>query len=149
MKIAIGCDHAGLDHKNSLIRFLTTKGFEVKDFGCFSTESCDYPDIAAPLARAVADGIFDRGILICGTGIGMSIAANKVAGIRAAVCWNSDTAHLVSEHNNANILCLPSRFSSPEQMEQWTGIWIDTPFSSQERHIKRVAKIMEIEKRST
>ena len=105
MKIAIGCDHGGLEHKNAIIKFLTEKGIEVKNFGTDTLSSVDYPDIALAVSKAVSGKEFDLGILVCGTGIGMSIAANKVKGIRAAACSDHFSAKYTRLHNNSNILC--------------------------------------------
>lgn len=145
MKIAFGCDHAGYGHRDAVIGFLKERGHEVLDVGCHSAESCDYPDIAAAVAGAVAGGKAERGVLLCGTGIGMSIAANKVQGIRAGVCWNDDTAALISEHNAANIICLPARFATAGQMTKWIEIWLKTPASAQPRHVARIKKITDME----
>ena len=109
MKIAVGCDHGGFELKNEVIKYLESENYEVKDFGTYSTDSCDYPDIAQPVAEAVAAKEFDFGILICGTGIGIGIAANKVPGIRAALCSDTFSAHATREHNDANILTLGER----------------------------------------
>ena len=109
MKVAIGCDHGGLNLKESVKEVLSALGHEVEDFGCYSAESCDYPDIAVPVANAVVSGQVDRGILICGTGIGIGIAANKIAGIRAALCHDTFSAHACREHNDANILTMGER----------------------------------------
>lgn len=146
MNIAFGCDHAGFKFKNDVIDFLKDMGHNVIDFGCHDSESCDYPDFGSAVSNSVAGGECSMGILLCGTGVGMSIVANKTAGIRAAVCWNNDTAKLSREHNDANVLCLPARFASIEEMTQWIDTWLLTPFSGQERHIKRLKKIMSIEK---
>ena len=109
MKIAIGCDHGAFELKNEIIEFLKRENYEVKDFGTYSEESCDYPDIALPVAEAVARKEYDFGILVCGTGIGIGIAANKVPGIRAALCSDTFSAHATREHNNANILTMGQR----------------------------------------
>jgi RpiB/LacA/LacB family sugar-phosphate isomerase len=146
MKIAFGCDHAAFDIKKQIIDFLGSRGHALKDFGCFSNASCDYPDIAVLVARSVAGGESDRGILVCGTGIGMSIAANKVPGIRAATCWSDEVAKLAGEHNAANILCLGARCAPPGQMQQWIAAWLATPPSSEPRHVQRIEKITAIEK---
>ncbi len=146
MKIAFGCDHAGFPVKKEMIGFLEANGHTVADHGCSGAGSCDYPDFAALVARAVARGDADRGILICGTGVGMSIAANKVPGIRAGVCWNDDTAKLIREHNDTNILCMGARFASPADLKRWTGLWLATPASTQPRHRGRVEKMMALEK---
>lgn len=145
MKIAFGCDHAAYHLKEAVLNHLRATAVDVQDFGCNTGESCDYPDIAFPVGKAVASGQCERGILICGTGVGMAIAANKVKGVRAAVCWSDAIAVLVSEHNNANILCLPARFSSSGEMNRWIDIWLATPASTLERHVKRIAKISDFE----
>ena len=147
MKIAFGCDHAGCDCRETILRFLRESGYQVTDLGCKTPERCDYPDFAAVVAEAVSSGKADRGILICGTGIGMSIAANKVPGIRAAVCWTDDIAALIAEHNDANIICLGARFATPEQMIRWIGIWLKTPACRDPRHLKRLEKIAELERK--
>ena len=109
MKIAIGCDHGAFRLKNEIIEFLNSENYEVKDFGTYSEESCDYPDIALPVAEAVVNKEYDFGILVCGTGIGIGIAANKVPGVRAALCSDTFSAHATREHNNANILTMGQR----------------------------------------
>lgn len=146
MRIAFGCDHAGIDYKGRIIEYIKGLKIDVLDLGCTDRSGCDYPDIAVSVARLVSSGECDRGILICGTGVGMSITANKFKNIRAGVCWNEGVARLISEHNNANILCLPARFASAKDMVTWIQIWLDTPFSSEERHIRRVDKIAQLEK---
>ncbi len=148
MNIAFACDHAGFVWKNRIISYLESLGHKVEDFGCFGPESCDYPDVAIPAAQSVAEGANDRGILMCGTGVGMSIVANKTPGVRAAVCWNDAVAGLVAEHNNANILCLPARFASADQMIIWIETWMKTPFSGEKRHKARINKITDLEKES-
>ena len=145
MRIAFGCDHAAVDVRDRIVAFLRSAGHEVLDRGCTGPESCDYPDYAKAVACDVRDGKADRGVLVCGTGVGMSIAANKVRGIRAAVCWNDDVARLVSEHNNANVLCLGARFATPEEMTRWITLWLATPASTQPRHVARIAKMTAIE----
>ena len=146
MNVAIGCDHAGLEHKAALAGFIAELGHTVVDFGCDTAEPCDYPDFASLVAGAVSSGKCGYGILLCGTGIGMSIAANKVAGVRAAVCWSEDTARLSREHNDANVLCLPARYSTIEDMKRWIKAWFATPFSGKERHLRRIEKIHNLEK---
>ena len=146
MKIAFGCDHAGFTVKKSIVAFLEAHGHTVLDYGCAGMESCDYPDYAAAVAHAVAGGAADRGILVCGTGVGMSIAANKIPGIRAGVCWNNDTAQLIREHNDTNILCMGARFASHEELRRWVELWLATPASTQPRHLQRIAKMMALEK---
>ncbi|MBQ6366076.1 MAG: ribose 5-phosphate isomerase B [Oscillospiraceae bacterium] len=139
--IAIGCDHGGYAYKQMLMQHLEDRGIRYQDFGCFSPDSCDYPDYAIPVAKAVASGEFEKGILICGTGIGMSIAANKVHGIRAAVCGDSFSATATREHNDANILCMGARVISEAKALEITDIFLDTPFSEEERHKRRISKI--------
>ena len=141
MKIAIGADHGGKKKKNNIIDLLKNKGYEVKDFGTYSNESCDYPEFAKKVAESVANGNFDRGILICGTGIGMSIVANKFKGIRAALCSDTFSAKATREHNNSNILCMGARVISFEKAEEITRIWLETEFSQEERHIRRINMI--------
>lgn len=144
MKVAIGCDHGGLHLKEDIKSLLADGGYEVTDFGTNSTDSVDYPDIAVPVANAVANGEFDRGILICGTGIGIGIAANKVKGIRAALCHDTFSAHASREHNNANILTMGERIIGPGLARDIVKIWLTTEFEAG-RHERRVAKIADIE----
>ncbi len=143
--IAIGCDHGGYELKLAIIKHLEEKGIKCKDFGCYSNESVDYPDYAYPVAKAVADGEFEKGILVCGTGIGMSIAANKVDGIRCALCGDTFSAHATREHNDSNILALGGRVTGPELAFDIVDIWLNTDFSEGARHINRIGKITEIE----
>ncbi|HEX67853.1 MAG TPA: ribose 5-phosphate isomerase B [bacterium] len=145
MRVVIGCDHAGVKLKEHLKKYLKNWGIEVEDMGTFEETPVDYPDIAFPLAKKVAGGDFDRGILICGTGIGMSIVANKVKGIRAAVCWDEYTAQVARTHNDSNILCLGGRVLSFEEAERILKIWIEENFQGG-RHERRVRKILEIER---
>lgn len=144
MKVAIGCDHGGLHLKEDIKSLLADGGYEVTDFGTNSTDSVDYPDIAVPVANAVANGEFDRGILICGTGIGIGIAANKVKGIRAVLCHDTFSAHASREHNNANILTMGERIIGPGLARDIVKIWLTTEFEGG-RHERRVAKIADIE----
>ena len=146
MKVAIGCDHGGLHLKEDIKSLLADGGYEVTDFGTNSTDSVDYPDIAVPVANAVANGEFDRGILICGTGIGIGIAANKVKGVRAAVCSDVTTAHLVKEHNNANIIAFGARIVGIEKAKDIVKAYLNAEFQGG-RHEKRIAMIHEIESR--
>ena len=141
MKIAIGADHGGYDYKEEILGLLQSKGYEVKDFGTFSKDSCDYPVIAKAVAKDVAAGNFDRGILICGTGIGMSIAANKIKGIRAALCSDTFSARATREHNDSNIQCLGARVIGNKLAEDIVKIWLETPFSNEERHLRRIGMI--------
>lgn len=138
MKIAIGADHAGFEYKEALKPFL--KDAEIKDFGTDSADSVDYPDFAHPVAFAVENGEQDLGILICGSGNGIAITANKHQGIRAAICWNTELAALARKHNNANILCLPARFISIKEAQEITTTFLNTAFEGG-RHANRVNKI--------
>ncbi|MCS6818879.1 MAG: ribose 5-phosphate isomerase B [Chitinophagales bacterium] len=139
-RIAIGSDHAGFELKQQLIQRLREKGFEVKDFGTYSAESCDYPDIAHPLAQSVDRGESPWGVLICGSANGVAMTANKYPHVRAAIAWNNEVAALARRHNNANILCLPARFISPEEAWQCTLTFFSEPFEGG-RHERRVEKI--------
>ncbi len=143
MKIAIGSDHQGFKLKERLKEKLQELNHEVHDFGCFSEESCDYPDYAVQVAEAVASGDYNKGILICKSGIGMSITANKVPGVLAALVRDEEMAKLASEHNNANIICLSSNLDQNRMMNIVTS-WLNTPFGW-ERHLRRINKIKEIE----
>ena len=147
MKIVIGSDHAGYNYKSRLIELAKSLGHEVIDIGTDSSKSVDYPDFGEKGARIVACGQADIGILICGSGIGMDIVANKIRGIRSAVCWNIETAKLARDHNHANILCLGERLLSLEQCIEIAKTFINTPINNDERHIRRVNKIMKIEER--
>ena len=147
MKIAIGCDHAALKLKNDVVEKLRKEGYEVEDFGIHEQKSVDYPDYALPVAEAVADGRADKGILICGTGIGMSIAANKVKGIRCALCSDTFSAHATREHNDANILAFGERVVGEGLAMDIVDTFLKTPFSGDDRHVKRIAKISAIEEK--
>ncbi|PIW10618.1 MAG: ribose 5-phosphate isomerase B [Caldiserica bacterium CG17_big_fil_post_rev_8_21_14_2_50_35_7] len=144
MKIAIGSDHAGFKLKETVKEFLKTSGIEVIDFGTHSEESADYPDFAFPVAEAIAKKEFDFGILICGTGIGMSITANKVAGIRAALCNDLFTANCSKEHNDANVLCMGGRIVGEGLAKAIVQTWLERKFQGG-RHERRVKKIEEYE----
>ncbi|MDD2523264.1 MAG: ribose 5-phosphate isomerase B [Endomicrobiaceae bacterium] len=144
MKISLGTDHAGFLIKNKVINFLQSLGHEVVDYGTNSAESCDYPDFAYKVALDVSSNKSQKGVLICGTGIGMAISANKVPNIRAGVCWSKETAQLISLHNDANIICVGARFASFEDICDWIKIFLETKF--EERHSKRINKIIQIEK---
>jgi len=145
MRIALGADHAGVVLKHEVKRLLDTLGAAYQDFGTDSDASVDYPDFAERVARAVVEGAFDRGILICGTGIGMAIAANKVAGVRAAPVSDVETARLSREHNDANVLALGARVVSTERALAVVRAFLETPFLGG-RHERRVAKIEAIER---
>ena len=144
MKIAIGCDHGGIVLKPAVIETLEQLGAEVEDLGTYTDESVDYPVYGLKVAEAVACGEADKGILMCGTGIGISIAANKVKGIRCGVCHDVFTATMCAEHNDANVISMGGRVVSPRLAAQMVAAWLDTPFGGG-RHAGRVAKITAIE----
>jgi len=144
MKIAIGADHAGFELKEKLKQKLARDGYEVADFGTDSSESTDYPDYAQRVAREVGEGRFDRGVLVCGTGVGMAMAANKVAGVRAAPLWSGDEARLAREHNDANVATFGARLIDDAQAAELMDVFLKTEFSGG-RHARRVAKIAQLE----
>ncbi|MBK7475223.1 MAG: ribose 5-phosphate isomerase B [Haliscomenobacter sp.] len=139
-KLAIGSDHAGFECKEDLILWLQARGFEVNDFGTYSTESVDYADFIHPVADAVENGEADLGIIICGSGNGAAITANKHQGIRAALCWSEEIARLGRSHNNANVLSIPARFVSAEEARAIAGAFLATEFEGG-RHERRIQKI--------
>ena len=139
--IALGCDHGGYELMQEVKAHLTKRGLEFKDFGCYSTEAIDYPEFGRAAAKAVASGECDKGILICGTGIGISIAANKVPGIRCALCTDCFMAQATREHNDANIITMGARVVGPGLAEEIVKIFLETPFSNDERHIRRISQI--------
>ena len=139
--IAIGCDHGGYYLKQDIIDFLEKNGYEYKDYGTYSDESCDYPVYAKKVAHAVADGECEKGILICGTGIGVCITANKVKGIRAALVHDCFSAKATREHNDANILAMGARVTGPGLALEIVKAFLETPFSNDERHIRRIKQI--------
>lgn len=139
--IAIGSDHGGFELKKKLMEHLSEIGFEYKDFGTYSSASCDYPVYAKAVANAVASGECDRGIIICGTGIGVSITANKVRGIRAALCGDCFSAEATRQHNDANVLCMGARVVGEGLALKIADTFLDTPFSNDERHIRRISMI--------
>jgi ribose 5-phosphate isomerase B len=145
MKIAIGSDHAGYHMKNRLRDTLRAEGHEVMDVGADSPDSSDYPDFAALVGRAVVGGEAERGVLICGTGAGMAMAANKIRGIRAAACSEPVTARLSREHNDANVVCMGERIVGPEVAADIVRTFLATPFSQGERHVRRIGKICGLE----
>ncbi len=145
MRIALGSDHAGWEMKEDLKLYLEKIKHEVKDLGTNSPKSVDYPDYALAVARVVARGEAERGIIICGTGIGSSIVANKVSGIRAALCHNSYTAEKSRSHNDANVLCLGGRVIDKKSAREIVKVWIGTPFSGA-RHARRVEKVKKIDR---
>ena len=144
MKIAIGCDHGGIVLKPAIKKVLENNGIDIVDMGCEDIKSVDYPDYALKVAEAVSKGEVDRGIILCGTGIGISIAANKVKGVRAAVCHDLFTAQMCAQHNDANVIAIGGRVINEELAGHMVQVWLDTPFEGG-RHNGRVAKISEIE----
>ena len=145
MKIAVGCDHGGLEHKNAIAEHLKSEGFEVEDFGIYENKSVDYPEIALKVANSIKNGENELGILVCGTGIGMSLAANKVNGIRAAACSEHFSAKYTRLHNNSNILCLGGRVIGIGTALELCDIFVITEFEGG-RHQRRIDMITEIEK---
>ncbi len=141
MKVAIGSDHAGYKLKEIIKNYLKRKKIEFKDFGVHSEESVDYPDYAYPVAEAVANKQFDRGILICGSGVGMSITANKVKGIRAVLTHDTYTAKQSRQHGDCNVICLAGKKLSKAKGTKIVDVWLKTEFSGEERHLRRVNKI--------
>jgi ribose 5-phosphate isomerase B len=145
MKIALASDHAGFEEKEKVKKTLDDIGIEYTDMGTDSLASVDYPDFARKVGEAVAHGDVDRGLLVCGSGTGMAISANKVKGVRAAVAWNEEIARLARQHNNANVLSLPARFSTPDEMATIVKAFFSTDFEGG-RHAARVEKIGDIER---
>ena len=146
MKIAIACDHGGLALKRAVIHWLEAEDCSAHDFGCYSVESVDYPDFAFPAAEAVARGEFDRGVVICTTGIGVSICANKVRGIRCALCTSAFQAEITRRHNDANMLAMGARIIGGELARGIVKAFLETDFSNGKRHIDRINKITELER---
>ncbi len=144
MKIGFACDHGGLELKNHLIEYAGKKGYEVKDYGTFTKDSCDYPDFAYPCAKSVADGENDRGVVVCTTGIGVSMVANKVHGVRCALCHSRKDAEMTRRHNNANVIAMGQSSTDEKLAEEMFDIFMTTDFEGG-RHERRVNKIMEIE----
>ena len=144
MRIAIGADHAGFSLKERIREILSSKGHDVVDFGTNSPESTDYPDFAVPVGNSVVSGETDRGILVCSTGVGMSIAANKIDGVRAALGVNADEVNLTRSHNDANVLTLGAKYTDEATAEELVDVFLSTPFDGG-RHARRVAKIMALE----
>ena len=143
-KIAIGSDHAGYEGKERAKEALASLGFEIADFGTQGLESVDYPDFGAAVGRAVASGEVERGVVMCGSGIGISIAANKIPGVRAALCWNEETARLARQHNDANVLCIGARFVEPEAAAAMIRAFVETEFAGG-RHQQRVDKLTRLD----
>lgn len=146
MKISIGCDHGALALKNTVVSHLQAKGHQVVDFGTHTLDSCDYPDFAAAAAKAVASGECERGIVLCTTGIGVSIAANKVKGVRCALLSDLMTARMTREHNDTNMMAIGAGVVGEMLALQIVDTWLDTPFSHNERHQRRIDKVMALEK---
>ena len=146
MKISIGCDHGALELKNKVGAFLQSNGHEVVDFGTHTTDSCDYTDFAAAAARAVASGECERGIVLCTTGIGVSVAANKIDGIRCALLSDSWTAKMTRMHNDTNMMAMGAGVVGPNLALEIVSIWLGTEFSGDERHQRRIDKLMALEK---
>lgn len=140
MRLGICCDHAGFDYKQRLIAYLEEKKYQIKDFGTYSSESMDYPDVAHPLAEAVESGEVEKGIAMCGTGNGMVMTLNKHQGIRAGLAWNEEIGKLVKQHNDANVLVLPARFIPFDMVCRITDVWLDSEFEGG-RHQRRIDKI--------
>ena len=145
MKISIGCDHGALELKNTVVAHLQKQGYTVVDFGTHDLDSCDYPDYAAMAARAVASGECDKGIVLCTTGIGVSISANKIRGIRCALLSDTVSARMTREHNDTNMMALGAKIIDPDLALEIVDTWLSTPFSGEPRHQRRVDKIMALE----
>ncbi len=145
MKIAIGCDHGALALKNKMVQHLQEQGHEVKDFGTYTLDSCDYPDFAAHAARAVASGECEKGIVLCTTGIGVSITANKIKGIRCALLSDLMTAELTRQHNDTNMMALGAGVVGEMLALKIADTWLGTPFSGDARHQRRIDKVMALE----
>ena len=146
MRISIGCDHGALALKNKMVAHLTKKGYDVKDCGTYTADSCDYPDFAAAAARAVAGGECEKGVVLCTTGIGVSIAANKVKGIRCALLSDVMSARLTREHNDTNMMAIGAGVVGEMLALEILDTWLDTEFSHNERHQRRIDKVMALEK---
>ena len=146
MKIAIGCDHGALALKNKLVSHLEKQGHEVKDFGTYTPDSCDYPEFAAAAAKAVASGDCQKGIVLCTTGIGVSISANKIDGVRCALLSDPWSAKMTRLHNDTNVMALGAGVVGENLALEIVDIWVGTEFSGDERHQRRINKLMELEK---
>ncbi len=145
MKIALGADHGGFELKEKIHRSLAALGHEIADFGTNSAESCDYPDFAHAVGEAVAENRADRGLLVCTTGIGMAMAANKIAGVRAAPAQSEDEVRMTREHNDANVLTLGAKYLDEGRALALIRVFLETPFSGGARHVRRVAKVAQLE----
>ena len=146
MKIAIGCDHGALALKNKMVGVLTEQGYDVKDFGTYTADSCDYPDFAAAAARSVASGECEKGIVLCTTGSGVSIAANKLPGIRCALLSDVLSAKLTRQHNDTNMMAIGAGIVGENLALEIMNTWLNTAFSGEERHQRRIDKVMALEK---
>ncbi|MBO5317213.1 MAG: ribose 5-phosphate isomerase B [Oscillospiraceae bacterium] len=146
MKLSIACDHGALDLKNALVKRLTQQGHEVKDFGTHTLDSCDYPDFAAPAAQAVASGECEKGIVLCTTGIGVSITCNKVKGVRCALLSDVMSARMTREHNDTNMMAIGAGVVGQMLAFEIVDTWLDTAFSGEARHQRRIDKVMALEK---
>ena len=147
MTIALGSDHGGYDLKEAIREHLEKRGFTLRDFGTHDKSSCDYPDFGIAAAKAVASGECERGIVVCTTGIGISIAANKVPGIRCALVHETTSARLTREHNDANMIALGGGFVGELLGREIVDVFLDTPFSGEEKHVRRINKVMELDQR--
>lgn len=145
MKIAIASDHGAFEHKEALIRHLRDQGHQVEDFGAYDNQAVDYPDTAYPASLSVANGTNDLGIVLCGTGIGASIVANKVKGIRCALVYDPEIAKITRQHNDSNVLASGGRIVTPQQLIEIADAWLNTPFSQEARHQNRIDKISQVE----
>jgi len=145
MKVAIACDHGAFEYKIKVIEILKSMGHEVEDFGTYNTKSMDYPDSVYPAVKSIAEGRNERGIVLCGTGIGASISANKVKGIRCALVSDLFTAKVTREHNDSNVLAIGQRVIGESIMEAIVRVWMTTEFSNDERHVTRIGKVAKIE----
>ncbi len=146
MKVAIGADHGAFDRKAEVIAHLKENGHEVKDFGTYTPDSCDYPAIGNSVAKAVASGQYDRGIVMCTTGIGISIVANKVRGIRCALCSDTTSARLTRQHNDANMLSIGAGVIGPNLTMDIVDVFMNTEFSNEEKHVRRLSQLADLEK---
>ena len=145
MKVAMGADHGGFALKEDLKKFLFEEGHQVVDFGCYNTEAVDYPDFAQAIGEAIQQGRAERGILMCGSGVGASVAANKMLGVRAGLCHDTYSAHQGVEHDNMNVLCLGARVIGPELMADLVRAYLGAQFTGEPRHMRRLAKVDAIE----
>ena len=146
MRIALAADHAGFEFKERLERELRAAGHEVRDFGTQSAESCDYPDYGVPAARSVADGSSDRAVLVCSNGIGMSMLANRIPGVKAALVYSDRSAAMTRRHHGSNVLCLGADEFPPERLLEWVKVWLAEPFEGG-RHERRIQKVLDLDRK--